>query len=74
VAQLNLYVPDDIARKLRLAARKAKKSLSAYVLERVVEGKGALHGWPKEFLDLEGSWEGRFREPEDPPPRELEPL
>jgi hypothetical protein len=74
VAQLNLYVPDDIARKLRLAAKKAKKSLSAYVLERVVEGKAAPRGWPKEFLELEGSWEGRFHEPEDPPPSEIAPL
>lgn len=71
MAQLNLYVPDDVARKLRGEARKAKKSLSAYVLERVVGGEATGGGWPREFLALAGTWEGPFPEPEDPPPEEM---
>jgi hypothetical protein len=41
VAQLTLYLPDDVAARLRRDARKAKKSLSAFVAERL--GSEASH-------------------------------
>jgi hypothetical protein len=72
VAQITLYVPDDIARKLRADARRAKKSLSAYVSE-LAAGKREP-GFPKWFLALEGSARGTLVVPDDPPPDELEAL
>jgi hypothetical protein len=72
--QLNLYVSDAVARDLKRAAKKARKSLSAYVAERLTQKRETASKWPKEFLELEGSWEGRFPEPSDSPPDEIEPL
>ena len=68
VAQITLYVPDDIARRLRADARRAKKSLSAYVSD-LAAGKRE-RGFPKWFLALEGSADGTLIGPDDPPPDE----
>jgi hypothetical protein len=73
VPQLNLYVSDSLARTLRAAARKAGKSLSAYVVQRL-EGRPTRSAWPPGFLELAGTWEGPLAEPEDPPPDERTPL
>lgn len=72
VAQITLYVPDAIARKLRADARRAKKSLSAYVSELAAGRKE--RGFPKWFLELEGSCEGTLVIPDDAPPDEPEGL
>lgn len=39
MAQLTLYIPDDVATRLRRDARRAHKSLSAFVVERLVDTK-----------------------------------
>jgi hypothetical protein len=68
VAQITIYVPDDVARHLKREARRAKKSLSAYLTE-LAAGR-APRRWPKWFLELQGSCQGTLRVPEDPPPEE----
>jgi hypothetical protein len=68
VAQITLYVPDDIARKLRADARRAKKSLSAYVSD-LATGRRE-RAFPRWFLALEGSSDGTLVVPDDPPPDE----
>jgi hypothetical protein len=72
VAQITLYVPDAVAKKLRADARRAKKSLSAYVTELAAGRRES--GFPKWFLELEGSCRGTFVAPDDPPPDEPEAL
>ena len=72
VAQITLYVPDAIAKKLRADARRAKKSLSAYVTELAAGRRES--GFPKWFLELEGSCKGTLVTPDDPPPDEPDAL
>jgi hypothetical protein len=69
VAQITIYVPDPIARKLRRDAKKAKKSLSAYLIDLAV-GRRQERSWPSWFLDLQGSCRGSLLVPDDPPPEE----
>jgi hypothetical protein len=69
VAQITIYVPDDVARKLRREAKKAKKSLSAYLTELAV-GRSPPRSWPTWFFDLQGSCQGTLTVPEDPAPEE----
>lgn len=38
MAQVTLYLPDEVAARLKKEARKAKKSLSAFVTERLAGG------------------------------------
>jgi hypothetical protein len=72
VAQITLYVPDAVAQKLRADARRAKKSLSAYVTE-LASGRRA-RAFPDWFLELGGSSGGTLVAPDDPPPDEPEEL
>ena len=73
VAQITLYVPDNVARKLKADARKAKKSLSAYIAD-LAAGRRERRAFPKWFFELAGSSEGTLDVPEDPPPDEIESL
>jgi hypothetical protein len=66
VAQITIYLPDPVARHLRREARRAKKSLSAYMTELAV-GHSTRVEWPDWFFELEGSCEGTLEAPEDPP-------
>ena len=68
LAQITLYVPDAVARKLRADARRAKKSLSAYVTE--LAGGRRTSAFPASFFELEGSARGSLVLPDDPPPDE----
>jgi hypothetical protein len=78
MAQVTIYLPDDVARDVRARAKRAGKSLSAYIAalargERQARSKGDQ--WPKEFWELYGSWEGDFPIPDDPAPADdVEPL
>jgi hypothetical protein len=72
VAQITLYVPDAVAQKLRADARRAKKSLSAYVTE--LAGGRREKAFPDGFFELGGSARGTLVVPDDPPPDEPEEL
>lgn len=67
MAQVTLYLPEEVAAELKRQARQARKSLSALVAERL-RPKQAKERWPKDFLGTLGSWEGKFpRIPDEPP-------
>jgi hypothetical protein len=69
MAQVTIYLPDELERRVKQAARKAHKSVSAYIAE--LASKTMAQGrWPEGFADLYGSWEGAFPEIEDEPPSE----
>lgn len=64
MSQVTIYMPDDVERELRAAARKAGKSFSAYITELATRKKPAKgKGWPRAFLATFGAWEGEFEEP-----------
>jgi hypothetical protein len=61
MGQLTLYIPDELEKELKRAAKRAKKSVSAYVAE-LAGRKLHLGTWPETFLKTYGSWEGDFPE------------
>jgi hypothetical protein len=71
--QVTIYLPDDVAARLRREAKKAGRSLSAYIANLATR-KPERNGWPTGFSKLYGSWRGNFPEIEDSPPEEREPL
>jgi hypothetical protein len=73
MAQVTLYLPDDIAERIRLEAKRSHKSVSAYMADLATR-ELAPAGWPPGFAELWGSWEGSFPMAEDPPPDEIERL
>jgi hypothetical protein len=67
--QLHLYVPDDVAERLREKAKAKNMSLSKYLSEIVQ--RETQSGWPEGYFEeVIGGWQG---EPlERPPQLELE--
>lgn len=73
MAQLTLYLPDDVAARLRAEARRAKKSLSALVVERLSADEGEHQARLERLAALYGSC-ALPDVPDDPPPDEVEGL
>ncbi len=76
MAQLTIYLPDEIEKRVRKEARRANKSVSAFIADlatpkahRMSDGE-----WSRQISKLYGSWEGPFPAIEDPPPDEPESL
>jgi len=69
MAQLNVYVPDDLEDKIRKEAVRRGQSVSAFVAE-LVRKEVSVSEWPPGFFELAGSWVGDFPEIEDLPPQE----
>ncbi|MDP1915039.1 MAG: hypothetical protein Q8L14_02255 [Myxococcales bacterium] len=69
MGQLTIYLPDDVERAVRTAAKKHGKSVSAYLasLARPAPARGKKSEWQKRIDDLGGSWLGPFPELDDPP-------
>jgi hypothetical protein len=63
MSQVTIYLPDELEKELRAGARKAGKSLSAYVADLATRRKARPNKWSREFLSTFGSWEGDFKEP-----------
>jgi hypothetical protein len=68
MGQVTIYLPDEVERRVRRDAKRAGKSLSAFIADRVEPE--APTGWPKEFIEVLGTWEGELNVGEDPPPPE----
>ena len=66
MAQLTIYLTEDVAQQVRARAQRAGKSLSAYVAD-VLERDAGGNVWPTDFVDLLGHGHGDLVEPEDPP-------
>lgn len=73
VAQLTIYIPDELEQKIRERATREGKSLSALVAE-ITRAALDPDAWSQAFLDLYGSWEGEFPEPEDSRPESRDSL
>jgi hypothetical protein len=73
MAQVTIYLPDELARRLRREAKKSGRSLSAYIAA-LASGRPRRAGWPRGFDQLYGSWQGDFPDIEDLPADEREPL
>ncbi|CAN5784868.1 hypothetical protein BH24DEI2_BH24DEI2_25220 [soil metagenome] len=71
--QLHLYVPDEVAKRLREQAKAKKISLSKHLAEIVQ--RETPTGWPEGYFEeVVGGWIGDFEEPEDLPLEERDPL
>lgn len=57
MAQLNVYVPDELEEKIKLVAQQEGKSVSSFLADLVRE-KFAPKVWKKDFLKTLGKWEG----------------
>ena len=73
MGQLTIYLPDATEKSVRIAARRAKKTVSAY-LAALASGKSLGGRWPKDYEKVLGSWEGSFPQIDDPPPDDVEPM
>ena len=61
VPQLHLYVPEEVAAKIRERAKKRKLSVSRYLAEVIKREVG--EGWPEGYFErVCGKWEGDFPE------------
>ena len=69
MAQLNVYVPDELESKVKSEASRRGQSVSAFITE-IVRKEGGGEEWPAGFFDLAGSWQGDFPEIEDTLPQE----
>jgi hypothetical protein len=54
VANLTIYLPDDLERQVRKAADESHVSVSKWVADQV--GKSVETSWPAEFLALAGAF------------------
>jgi hypothetical protein len=70
---VTIYLPDELADRLRREAKRAGESVSAYIAG-LVEKRPSRRRLPPDFEKLYGSWKGEFPEIEDPVPEEIEPL
>ena len=72
MAQVTIYLPDELAERLRREAKKAGTSLSGYIAALANRKPGRATRWPVGFEQLYGSWEGEFPEVEELPPNQRE--
>lgn len=70
MAQVTIYLPDGVERAVRREAKRARKSVSAYLAD-LARAKVAPAGWPEGFERLFGSWHGDLPEIAD---RRAEPV
>jgi len=71
--QVTIYLPDELADRLRRDAKKAGTSLSAYIA-RLASPRPVRGRWPPDFDKLYGSWQGEFPDVDELPADEREPL
>jgi predicted transcriptional regulator len=69
MAQVTIYLPDDVEKRVRREARRAKTSVSAFIV-RALTGPRRDPDWDKRFNRLVGSMPG-FTVPDD---HDLKPL
>ncbi len=53
MAQITIYLPDDIENKARTAAKSDGKSVSRWIADQIAEG--LEDGWPQSVLDAAGA-------------------
>jgi hypothetical protein len=73
MAQVTIYLPDAVEREVRQAAKRARKSVSAFLTD-LARAHVRPTAWPAAWADLYGSWAGELPEIEDRPPESEESL
>lgn len=71
VAQVTIYLPDEVAAAGKRHARRANKSVSAWIAE-LIERETGTRKWPRALVDVLSHGGGGLREPDDPPPEDVE--
>ena len=71
MGQLTIYLPEATERVAKSEARRAKKSVSAW-LAGLIDGGEARAKWPRGYEKVLGTWEGAFPEADDAPPDDVE--
>ena len=71
MAQVTIYLSDEILSEARRMAKRQRKSLSAFLSE-ILARETAHNQWPQSFVDLLNQGGGDLTEPEDPPPEEVD--
>ncbi len=70
MAQVTVYLPDDVLAAARKCADAERTSLSAWVSARIREAMATE--WPESLVDLLHHGSGDIVEPDDPPPGDLD--
>ena len=70
MAQITIYLPDDMAQRIKREARRRRKSVSAFIADLATQ-RSPTSSWSKEILTLQGRCKGSLDAPEDPPPEDL---
>ena len=70
MAQVTVYLPEDVLAAARKCAKHERRSLSAWVSSRICES--TLTEWPESLVDLLRHGTGDIVEPDDPPPGDLD--
>ncbi len=72
MAQVTIYLPPQLEKKVRASARRARKSLSAYIAARLDEEQKDGLGWPKGYVEMLLTWANvealHLKEDPDPVP------
>ena len=71
MAQVTIYLPDNLIQEARQRAKNKERSLSAWVAE-LVRRETTAQAWPKSLVDLLNHGGGSLVEPDDPPPEDIE--
>lgn len=72
MAQVTVYLPQDVLDAARKRAKEQNSSLSAW-LARLVRRESAMK-WPGSLMELLHHGSADLIEPEDPPPEDVETL
>jgi len=74
MAQLHLYLPDDVAEEVKQRAKSRGLTVSAYLAEMV--RSQMTDQWPKDFFSkVVGGWVGKpLERPEQPPYEQREDI
>ena len=72
MAQVTVYLPEDVLAIARKRAKLERKTLSAWLSARIRES--TLTEWPESLVDLLHHGTGDIVEPDDPPPGDLKPF
>jgi hypothetical protein len=77
MAHLNLYLPEELEKRVKSLSKKSHQSISAYIVDLIKTslGEGSKSEWSPEFIDLVKSGFNGIEEPNDLPiGEEIEPL
>jgi hypothetical protein len=73
MAQVTIYLADEVAAEVRKQARRADKPLSTFLAE-IIEAHTKPPTWPQAFVTLLTTGGADLVEPDDPAPEEREPM